>query len=245
MKRSLSVIIPALNEEKNIFDAVSTAVRVLEKGGIDYEVLAFNDGSADRTEEILNEIAAANSRIRVFHHRRNQGLGVVSREAFEAAGKEYITWFSGDNSIREQSFHDIVHHTGEADIIIAYMVNNSDRPFLRRVISRTFVGIMNIIFGLRVKYYTGPSIYPTEMARSARLSSYGYDFAAELLIRLLKSGASYREAGFYHNAENDGNSKAMSWRNLTNVIRTVFILARDVYILRRPRGKLTGEEIKV
>ena len=70
---ALSVVLPAYNEEANIERVVRQVAAYLDPLGIDYEILPVNDGSRDRTGEILDELAAADPRVRVIHFSRNFG----------------------------------------------------------------------------------------------------------------------------------------------------------------------------
>jgi len=67
---SISVFFPCYNEQANVAKVAEQAVGVLEGLGADYEILIVDDGSADGTGRIADEIAAGNDRIRVIHHER-------------------------------------------------------------------------------------------------------------------------------------------------------------------------------
>src|SRR5438105_1181088 len=95
--RTVSVIIPALNEEDNIAAAVKTVQEAIGDRFADYELLIFDDGSTDSTGQIADELAAQNSRIRVVHNQRNMGLGCNYTRGAELARMEYVAWFPGDN----------------------------------------------------------------------------------------------------------------------------------------------------
>ena len=75
MQRSLSVLIPALNEAKNLEQTVVRLIEALTITVEDYEIVIIDDGSTDGTGAIADQIAAANTNIRVIHHPTNKGLG--------------------------------------------------------------------------------------------------------------------------------------------------------------------------
>jgi len=67
----LSVFFPAYNEEKNIENTVSKARNVLEEIANKWEIIIVNDGSSDRTGDISESLAKADSRVRVITHSPN------------------------------------------------------------------------------------------------------------------------------------------------------------------------------
>ena len=95
---------------------------------------------------------------------------------------------------------------------------------------------MNFIFGLSLHYYNGPSIYAVDLVRKVSVQSYGYDFAAELLIRCLKLGSNYKQVPFIHRADNEQNSKALKLKNFVSVAKTLKLLITDIYFKKAPQG---------
>ena len=72
---SLTVVIPALNEEGNVETGVSDILTALGDRFYSYEILIFDDGSTDATGAIADRLAAQNQNIKVIHHEKNRGLG--------------------------------------------------------------------------------------------------------------------------------------------------------------------------
>ncbi len=236
MEKTVSVIIPALNEEEHIQAAVVSVLDALKGTVDDYELLLFNDGSSDKTGEIFDELAKVNPRIKTVHHKTNQGLGCIAREAYQMASKNYILWSSGDNSINPDSFQSILRSIGQADIIVGYMENDHVRSSQRRFFSGLFTVFMNMLFCLRLKYYNGPAAYPVALVKRLNIVSSRYDHFAETLIRAIKLKYTYKEIPFRHNAKNDRKSKAFSLKNFLSGIRMIAVLLTDIYIRRKPQG---------
>lgn len=230
MQTSLTIIIPAFNEEANIRGAIEAIEGIVQEYIADYELLVFDDGSRDGTYPIVVGLSLHHPRIKLIANMQNRGLAYIAREGIRLASKSHLTWFPGDNSISRDSMGPILEAIGQADIIVAYMSNVHQRDLLRRWLSRTFTFLMNTLFALKIRYYNGPTVYPTSLARSVQLSSNGYDFFAELLIRCLKKGATYQQVPFFHKTENEQNTKAFSWRNIKSVFRTTLVLLRDIYL---------------
>src|ERR1017187_3320517 len=84
----LSIIVPVYNEAEFVAAAIERALRAPLPDGLDSEVVAVDDGSSDGSSEILDQLAAAHPRVRVFHHKVNSGKGAAIRTGLQqAAGK--------------------------------------------------------------------------------------------------------------------------------------------------------------
>ncbi|MCF7835533.1 MAG: glycosyltransferase family 2 protein [Candidatus Marinimicrobia bacterium] len=191
----ISIIIPAYNEEKNIDDAVkdiSSAMAKEFKEG-EWEIIIFDDCSQDRTGEIADKLAKQDSFIKVIHNETNKGLGYNFRKGVEIAKGEYVTWFPGDNENPAESLMDTIRHISEADIIIPYTANQEVREKHRRVISGVYTFLNNIMFGLKIRYYNGLSVYKRDMLLRVPPWGNSFAFAVEILVPLLKSGFSFLE----------------------------------------------------
>lgn len=238
MKKSLSVIVSALNEEKNIKSAVDAIFAVLcEEGVSDFEILVFNDGSTDRTEQIAKEVSGQDERVKVLHHDQPQGLASIAREATNVSAKENVTWFPGDHSVMADSMRLLFRSMGKADIVAAYVENAHSRSFLRRHLSEAFTFIINSCFGLHLKYFNGASIFSVKMLKEIEIKSDGYGFFAEIFVRALKLGYSYVEVPFAHRPDPETKSKAVSFCNFLYVLKTLIVLLVDVYFYRVPNGR--------
>ena len=95
---SISVIIPAYNEEKRLPKTLEAIDDYLRKQSYDYEILAVNDGSSDKTLEVLSNIKAQMSNIKIIDNKKNQGKGAVVRQGMLEAQGDYRLFTDADNS---------------------------------------------------------------------------------------------------------------------------------------------------
>ena len=101
--------------------------------------------------------------------------------------------------------------------------------------------ILNLIFGLRLKCYNGATLYRAEDLRTLDIkSSQGMTILAECLIRLIKSGSTYKEVPFDFIGRKGGSSQALRFKNFMECFQVIGILIRDVYFLRKPRQAMSG-----
>lgn len=230
MTPSLTVIIPAFNEEGNLENAVGSVLGAVDGFFDSYEVLIVDDGSTDATGKIADRLAHHNPNIRVAHNDRNQGVGFTLRKGIELAAKDYITVFPGDNGLEGKSIRDMSVHIGEADLIIPYIENPGYRTLFRQFLSRGFTVIMNSLFGLDLKYYNGSTIFRSNLIKALPISNSSYTFLAEALVRLIKAGATYVETPMVCRQRQRGESKAFRLKNVRDVMMTLFKLLWDVRI---------------
>src|SRR5512144_218935 len=92
----LTVFFPAYNDSGTIASMVIRAVKTASELSADYEVIVVNDGSADATAEIADELARQYPHVRVVHHPANRGYGGALQTGFRTATKEFIFYTDGD-----------------------------------------------------------------------------------------------------------------------------------------------------
>jgi len=226
---SVTIIIPAYKEEGNIEAAIDSAVAAAQGAGTDYEIIVVDDGSPDRTGEFARLRAESNPGIRVAVNATNEGFGYSFARGVKMASKDYVTVFPGDNDMAMSSLKDLIASRGSSDLVISYMHKTDRRSLFRRIVSRSFVGMMNMLFGLRLQYYNGAFICKTQLLRSIPIKSTGLAALAECLVRLLKKGTPYRTVYFEHAGRRHEQSKAFRFKSIRAVAKTIGILIKDIY----------------
>jgi len=221
----ISIIIPAFNEEKNLEQAVNGLCLLLDKNNMmnDCEILIFNDKSTDKTGEIADNLAKEISNIRVIHNEKNMGFGYNYRKGVEIAQGEYVMMIPGDNEIETETIWKLIELIGEADIVISYPSNAEVRSLFRRIISFVYVKFLNFLFNLKLRYFNGINIHRVSLARKAIPTTFGFAYAAEMVITLLKSGASYTESPIKIKPITN-KSSAFKLKNIVSVVKTILSL---------------------
>jgi glycosyltransferase involved in cell wall biosynthesis len=147
----LSVFFPAYNDSGTIASMVIRAVQAASELTPDYEVIVVNDGSADATPEILDELARTYAQVRVVHHPKNRGYGGALQSGFRSATKEFIFYTDGDAQYDPAELADLwAKMTPDADLVNGYKISRSD-PFHRIVIGRVYHHVVSLLFGLSVR----------------------------------------------------------------------------------------------
>jgi glycosyltransferase involved in cell wall biosynthesis len=150
-KPGLSVFFPAYNDSGTIASLVISALRAARKLTSDFEVIVVNDGSADATAEIIDELARTYPEVKVVHHERNRGYGGALRSGFAAATRDLIFYTDGDAQYDPTEMAVLWHAFGDGvDLVNGYKISRSD-PLHRIVIGRIYHHTVKILFGLRVR----------------------------------------------------------------------------------------------
>jgi len=227
--QSVSIIVPAYNEEGNIEAALASVLNAVSGRVEDYEIIVIDDGSLDQTAALVQKEAGKNPRIKVFSNAVNRGYGYSFRRGVSLAGKEYVTVFPGDNDMSADSLGDLINARTKAEVIITYSTTPHRRSLFRRLLSMAFVVMMNFLFGLKLKYYNGAFICKTQLLRSVAIQSEGLAVLAEGIVRLIKSGYTYQAIAFEHTGRKCDKSKALTLKSFLAVLNTILILIRDIY----------------
>jgi glycosyltransferase involved in cell wall biosynthesis len=227
-KQTLSLIVPALNEESVVGDVLAAIYEQAERHFLDFELIAIDDGSTDATGRIMEEFAAPRPKARVLHNRPNIGLGASFRRGLEQARFQYVMLLCGDGGLPARSLPAIFDRIGTADLVLPYMSNlRKIKSPARYLISRTYTQLLNMLFGYRIRYYNGLPVYRRSLVRAVNITSDGFGFQGEIVVKLLKSGCTYVEVGV-EGAEEKHRSVALKPKSVFSVGRTLSHLVWEI-----------------
>lgn len=223
---SLSIIVPAFNEEKNLAQTVDGLVTVIGKEFPDFEILIFNDFSSDRTGEIADDLKRKYpNHVVVIHNETNRGLGYNYKTGLQLARKKFVTMCPGDNENPPESIVEIAKARNQADMVIPYPTNTEVRAWHRRVISAAYVRLLNLVAGQTVRYYNGTVVHTTKVAQSVTIETSGFGYQSELIVKLLRRGHSFVELPITLGVSGRKRSAAFRVKNIISVLKTVAQIA--------------------
>ncbi len=217
----MSICIPAFNEENSLRQAVEELISTLSGRVKELEVIIIDDGSNDYTLQTAEEIAKEYSQVKIIRHNRNLGIGVCYRDALSIAKGEYFTWFPGDHENSAEQFIASLPHLNQDTVVSYYHVGGDNRLFLRRIISRIYIWIINKFFRLNFKYYNDLTVFPINKLRSFSLVANGSFLFAESLIKAAKHGCRIIELPAYLRGREKGKSKTFSFGSFLCMIKDI------------------------
>lgn len=228
--RELSVVLPAYNEEANIERVVRSCVAYLEARMPDYELLVVNDGSHDRTGEILNRLQNEFPRLRPLHHPQNRGYGAALRTGFAAASKRFVFYMDGDGQFDISDLdHLLPLATDEDHIVTGFRIERRD-PFVRRLNAKLFGGwLVRIMLGVRVRDLNCAfKLIPKKVFERIVLESPGALINAELYGRAVRKGFGIKEVGVHHYPRPAGVQTGAHLRVIIRAFYDLFRLRRKI-----------------
>lgn len=227
--RSLTIVVPALNEQEKIADTVRGILPLARELLDDFEIILIDDGSTDATGSIMDGFSAEEPRIEVVHHAQRQGVGAAFKSALARAKFDKITLIPGDHAFHNEGIASMFKAADAADIVITYRDNQSDRSLNRSIQSHSLRLILNCLFGFWLFDYHSMIIYPVRWLRQIPVKDgYGYQICA--LISLLQLGLSHVQVPVSLNAELKGSSRALRPHTYYELGVTILTLLRRVPI---------------
>ena len=226
--QELAVVLPAFNEEANIERVVRSCVSYLEQRVPDYELLVVNDGSRDRTGEILNRLATEIRCLRPLHHPQNRGYGAALRTGFDAATKRFVFYMDGDGQFDIRDLDLVLPVASDDDhIVTGYRIERRD-PFIRRLNAKLFGGwLVRLMLGVRVRDLNCAfKLIPKKVLDHITLESPGALINAELYGRAVRQGFGIKEVGVHHYPREAG---VQTGAHLSVILRAFY----DLFRLRR------------
>jgi glycosyltransferase involved in cell wall biosynthesis len=233
----ISFIVLAYNEETNIEGTIETVLRAARQAELDgFEIVAVNDGSTDRTGDILGRLAGEHPQIRVVTNEVNLGVGGSFRRALALAKCERMLIVPGDNDMTFEIIRLLLHYRDAADVVMGFPINTEQRSVWRNFLSVQFRLAYVVAFRVFVNYINAPAICSTAAMRSVPLRSQRFSIIAEYNVKLLRSGCSYAEVpGFFQNSDRDKNRRTVTLKNFIDVVRCFLRLLIEVYVVDRAR----------
>ena len=200
---SISVTLPAYNEEENIRPMVSEVVevmaRLVEDGQIeDYEVIVVNDGSRDNTAQVVDELSQQFPAVRPVDHEVNRGYGAAVYTGFTSARKDLVFLTDSDKQFDVSEVRSLLPLLDEADLVAGYRAPRRD-PFKRRLFGTGWTTLVTVLFGYTVRDVDCAfKLFRREIIESIDIESRGATFSAEFLVRAKRKGYRIREAPVTH-----------------------------------------------
>ena len=211
----LSVFFPAYNDAGTIASLVMTALLTAETLTPDYEVIVINDGSADNTAGILDELARVYPRLRVVHHARNRGYGGALRSGFATASKDWVFYTDGDGQYDPAEMTLLWQRRGsDVDLVNGYKISRSD-PFHRIVIGRCYHHVVKALFGLKVRDVDCDfRLLRRTIFERIRLEKDSGVICLEMMKKITDAGFRIAEVPVHHYHRTHGSSQFFNFRRV-------------------------------
>jgi len=226
LAQSLSVVLPAHNEEANITETVSQAISVLQQWVQEFEIVVVNDGSIDETGFLLASLQQQDARVRVVTHPVNQGYGAALVSGFEAAEKELVFFMDSDGQFDISDIQRFFPYIRNYDAVIGYREKRRD-SWMRKLNAWGWKMLVGFILGVHVRDVDCAfKLYHADFLHRHRLETRGAMINAEMLYKLKRDGGTIKEIGVQHLPRRAGQATGANINVILRAFRELWVYAR-------------------
>lgn len=210
----LSICAPAYNEEASIEAVVREWVRVLAESGKPGEIVIGNDGSTDRTGEILARLQTEIPHLVVVTHTVNGGYGRALRSAIQASSGRFVLTIDSDGQFDAAEWQALYRELerGGYDLVTGY--RHAKQASLVHVLAdRGLNALIRLLFGLKLRDTNcALKLFKGEVARGLGGEAMGYPTPTEFLVRAETLGFRIGEVRITHRERAGGTTKLKAFK---------------------------------
>jgi len=193
LRSSVSVVIPAFNEQKTIGHVIEETISVMDSLGVPYEIIIVDDGSTDRTGQVATTYKAT-----VLTNERNRGKGYAMRKGYEQATGDIIVTLDADGAHSPKEIPDLINPLSNGTDIVGgsrFLGNSADSTTrLNRLGNFIFnTAIATLTRKPVTDSQTGFRAIKKEVLQKLNLASSGYEIETEITVKGLKNGFTFEE----------------------------------------------------
>jgi glycosyltransferase involved in cell wall biosynthesis len=204
---TLSVVIPAFNEEGNIGKTISEACAVGQELCDDFEVIIVDDGSTDRTSELILDAARLDPRVKLMRHETNRGYGEALRTGLRAATMDLVFCTDADNQFDMWELRGFLPLIDRADVVAGYRIKRQD-ALGRRISAKAWNQIVRALLYVPVRDIDCAfKLFRRSTLERIDVESVGAMVNTELMVKLGRSGAGVIERGVTHYPRTAGKAR--------------------------------------
>jgi glycosyltransferase involved in cell wall biosynthesis len=234
MVPSLSVVVPAYNEERNVGAVGAEILRALDRAGVDHELILVDDGSADGTlTEMMNLRATTPSRVRLVRHTKNGGIGHAVRTGFKRAKLDCVVFLPADGQVTANEALVLLGALGDNDLVISsYRQRGAVDGQLRLMLSLGLRLGTRLLSGVE-RHFDGITLFRRSLLGELPLQSTTFFVNLELPLRAILGGRKHAHCQIDVRPRRSGKSKVVRWRVIravgSELLRFRFDLLREKF----------------
>ncbi len=152
-KCNISIIIPVFNEESEISALLTHVKEVLNESFLDYEILVVNDGSVDKSLQVIQEEEKLDSRVKVLSYEQNRGKGYAVKQGVVQSKGDIVLFLDGDFDISPIEIKDYVKQLEGYDLVIAskaHPLSTVSGPASRMFLSKMFNLLVRSLIAIKI-----------------------------------------------------------------------------------------------
>ena len=206
---ALSLVIPFYNEEKNVREVIGGLFDTFQRSSIDYELILVNNGSTDKTPQILEGLAREKpGAVKVVHVSVNQGYGWGIINGLKRVSGKYVGFMDGDGQIKPSDVLRVYSKLVDEDLDLCQVKRVAREDGLaRKFISYCYNFVFRFLFSLNVKDINAtPKIMRREIYEKLDLVSKDWFLDAEVIIKCTRMNCKIGEVSVTFRKRETGKS---------------------------------------
>jgi glycosyltransferase involved in cell wall biosynthesis len=235
MLDGLSLFFPCHNEEANVDNVITEALRIAPTVASAFEIIIVDDGSTDRTQEIVKKYLTPGSSVRTVRHDRCLGYGAAVRSGIQACRFPWIFFSDGDLQFDLQELPRLVEKSGDADIVSGYRSKRAD-PWHRKLNSWIYEQALNVLIGLHIRDVNCAfKLFRRTVFDRMELRCSGALINAEIFAKARQKGCRVVTVSVSHRPRTAGQATGAQFRVIFRAMREFILLWRDVRASHGPK----------
>jgi len=205
----ISFITPIYNEEENIARMLANLFAVLKTHPEwNWEVILIEDGSKDKTREVLQAGVSKYSQTRLIVHEKNQGYTCSLKDGIAAARGEYLMYIGADEEFDSSEIPNFVEIflRNEADIVLGVRWQRNAYQLFRFFLSVIYIFTLNYLFKIRINDYNWSQAWSRKVLERIDLTSKSLFVLPEIIIKAHDLGFRIKEIPSNHRGRQAGKS---------------------------------------
>lgn len=219
----ISIVVPLYNEEESLpffYKELQSFLSTYR----DYEIIFVDDGSTDRSLELLKKISLKDKKVKIYSLRKHLGKAEVLTVGFQKANGNYIVTLDADLQDIPSEIKKLLDKTNEGfDVVSGWRKNRKDKSYMIKI-SKIFNYLVGKLFNLKLHDYNcGLKVYKKEAAKSLHLYGGLHRFIPLLAFQ---QGFSVTEVVVKHSERKFGKSKygfSKLWKDLPDIFTMIFL----------------------
>ena len=245
--KSLSVILPAYNEQDNVATVVQRGLEVLPRLADEFEIIVVDDGSSDATAAVARAISDQESpNVRLVTHEVNRGYGAALRTGFKTARYELVFYTDSDNQFDLSELEYFLPLASDHDMVIGFRVYRYD-TVVRSMLSWGYNRLVRVLFRVRVRDVDcAYKLFRREVLEKIDIECENFFVDTELVAKARKWNFRIAEKGVRHYPRMAGETTVQA-SDIPRTLRAVARMWQRIYLptrgqhLRREAGEQTAE----
>lgn len=232
MAESITVVIPACNEEQNIRRIGGELIPVMRKIGMPYEVLVIDDGSKDNTADEVRRLQKKYKNIKLVQHGKNLGLGAGTRTGIKNARGSLIIFLDADFTFHPREIPKLLakYRSGDYDCVIGSQFGKGGKTKMqahRKFLSKSVNIMYRHLLGQDITTMSSIfRLYRRDALKGISMKSHGFDICAEILFDMIKKNRRVVEVPVTLTTRIYGESKISNTKEIKNHLKLLSKVAK-------------------